>query len=156
PPPPRETAVSRGRAHHRETVRVQARRSGAAAGRMKPSRTTFQTKFFFAALSAAIIALVVAGALFGMTMRGQLAGRIESTLVADARVAAELLSRTTVPASVEELDAEADRIGGLLGARVTFIDADGRVVGDSSETLEGVAAMDNHAGRPEVVEARAN
>jgi two-component system phosphate regulon sensor histidine kinase PhoR len=123
---------------------------------MKPSRTTFQTKFFFAALSAAIIALAVAGALFATTMRGQLDVRIESTLVADARVAAELLSRTTVPASVEELDAEADRIGRLLGARVTFIDADGRVVGDSSETLEGVAAMDNHAGRPEVVEARAS
>jgi two-component system, OmpR family, phosphate regulon sensor histidine kinase PhoR len=122
---------------------------------MKPSRTTFQTKFFFAALSAAIIALAVAGVLFATTTRGQLDVRIESTLVAEARVAAELLSRSTVPASVEELDAEADRIGGLLGARVTFINSDGRVVGDSSETLEGVAAMDNHAGRPEVVEARA-
>ena len=32
----------------------------------------------------------------------------------------------------------------LLGARVTLIAADGRVVGDSSETLEGVAAMENH------------
>jgi len=123
---------------------------------MKPSRTTFQTKFFFAALSAAIIALAVAGVLFATTMRGQLDVRIESTLVAEARVAAELLSRASMPASVEELDAEADRIGDLLGARVTFITEDGRVVGDSSETLEGVAAMDNHSGRPEVVEARAN
>jgi two-component system phosphate regulon sensor histidine kinase PhoR len=122
---------------------------------MKPSRTTFQTKFFFAALSAAVIALAVAGVLFATTMRGQLDVRIESTLVAEARVAAELLSRGAVPAGVEELDAEADRIGGLLGARITFLAADGRVVGDSSETLEGVAAMDNHAGRPEVVEARA-
>ena len=122
---------------------------------MKPSRTTFQTKFFLAALSAAIMALVVAGLLFATTMRGQLDVRIESTLVAEARVAAELLSRATMPSSVEELDAEADRIGAMLGARVTFIAADGRVVGDSSETLAGVAAMDNHAGRPEVVEARA-
>jgi two-component system, OmpR family, phosphate regulon sensor histidine kinase PhoR len=122
---------------------------------MNGSRTTFQTKFFFAALSTAVIALAVAGLLFATTMRGQLDVRIESTLVAEARVAAELLSRATTPSSVEELDAEADRIGGLLGARVTFIAADGRVVGDSSETLEGVAAMDNHAGRPEVLEARA-
>ena len=41
--------------------------------------------------------------------------------------------------TVAELDAEADRIGELLGARVTFIAADGRVVGDSAETLDGVA-----------------
>jgi len=122
---------------------------------MKPSRTSFQTKFFFAAIAAAILALAVAGVLFATTVRGQLDVRIESTLVAEARVAAELLSRATMPGSVEDLDAEADRIGGLLGARVTFITADGRVVGDSSETLEGIAGMDNHAGRPEVVEARA-
>ena len=33
--------------------------------------------------------------------------------------------------------------------------ADGRVVGDSAETLEGVAAMENHAQRPEILEAGA-
>ena len=122
---------------------------------MNPSGTSFQTKFFLAALAATTLALAVAGILFATTMRGQLDVRIESTLVAEARAAAELLSRAPSLSSVEELDAEADRLGGLLNARVTFIAADGRVVGDSAETLEGVAAMDNHSGRPEVVEARA-
>ena len=55
-----------------------------------------------------------------------------------------------------ELNDEAGRLGQLIGARVTFIAPDGRVVGDSAETLEGVAAMENHAQRPEVVEARAH
>jgi len=122
---------------------------------MNPSGASFQTKFFLAALAAATLALAVAGTLFATTMRGQLDVRIESTLVAEARAAAELLSRVPSLSGVEELDAEADRLGGLLNARVTFIAADGRVVGDSAETLEGVAAMDNHAGRPEVIEARA-
>jgi two-component system phosphate regulon sensor histidine kinase PhoR len=122
---------------------------------MNPSGTSFQSKFFLAALAAATLALAVAGILFATTTRRQLDVRIESTLVAEARVAAELLSHVPSLSGVEELDAEADRLGGLLGARVTFIAADGRVVGDSAETLEGVAAMDNHAGRPEVVEARA-
>src|SRR5207245_5077486 len=53
-----------------------------------------------------------------------------------------------------EVEAEADHLGALTGTRVTLIAPDGRVVGDSSETLEGVAAMENHALRPEVVEAR--
>ena len=120
-------------------------------------RATFQTKFFLAALSAAVLALAVAGVLFATTMRRQIDERIETTLVAEARLAADLLgARRRAPAHRSpELDEEADRIGELLGARVTFIAADGRVVGDSAETLEGVAAMENHAQRPEVVEARA-
>ncbi|MHB8533808.1 MAG: histidine kinase dimerization/phospho-acceptor domain-containing protein, partial [Solirubrobacteraceae bacterium] len=53
-----------------------------------------------------------------------------------------------------ELDAEADRIGAILGARVTFIGADGVVVGDSAESLRGVTGMENHGQRPEIVAAR--
>src|SRR5260370_32199549 len=99
---------------------------------MTPARATFQTKFFLAALSAAVIALAVAGLLFATTMRAQTDARIESTLTAEARVAAELLSRAGTPAGPAELNAEADRVGALLGARVTFIPAAARVVGDSS------------------------
>src|SRR6266849_2466831 len=119
-----------------------------------PFRTTYQTKFFFAALSAAVIALAVAGTLFATTVRRQIDATIETTLVAEARLAADLLGRGTPHAAVAELDDEADRIGELIGARVTFIAPDGRVVGDSAETLAGVAAMENHAQRPEVVAAR--
>jgi two-component system phosphate regulon sensor histidine kinase PhoR len=119
-------------------------------------RPTYQTKFFFAAFSAAFIALAVAGALFATTMRRQIDARIEGTLVAEARLASDLLARGTPLATVPELEEEANRIGQLIGARVTFIAADGRVMGDSFETLEGVAAMENHAQRPEVVQARAS
>jgi two-component system phosphate regulon sensor histidine kinase PhoR len=120
------------------------------------ARASFQTKFFFAALSAAIIALGVAGVLFATTMRRQIDARIEATLVAEARMAADLLARGVPQASVPDLDEEADRLGRLIGARVTFIAPDGRVVGDSAETLDGIAAMENHAQRPEIVEARAH
>ena len=119
-------------------------------------RFTFQTKFFLAALASGLIALAVAGVLFATTMRGQIDQRIESTLVAEARLTADLLARGAPSLTLAQLDEEADRVGQLLGARVTFIAADGRVLGDSSETLEGVAAMENHAQRPEVVEARAS
>jgi two-component system, OmpR family, phosphate regulon sensor histidine kinase PhoR len=116
------------------------------------ARATFQTTFFFAALSAAIIALAVAGLLFATTMRRQTDARIEATLVAEARMAADLLSRGT-PATAADLDEQADRLGALIDARVTLIAPDGRVVGDSAETPEGVAAMENHLQRPEVVDA---
>jgi len=122
---------------------------------MTPVRSTFHAKLFFAALAATVIALVVAGALFTLTMRRQLDERIESTVVAEAKLAAELLSRTGA-SSDAELQSEALRVGALIGARVTFIATDGRVLGDSSETPEGLAAMDNHSARPEVIDARAH
>ncbi len=115
---------------------------------------TFQTKLFSAGTVAAAIGLAVAGLLFASTAARRTDAQIEQTLTAEARLAGELLARAAPASAVAELDAEADRIGGLVGARVTFIAADGRVVGDSSETLEGVARMENHASRPEVVEAR--
>src|SRR5581483_10765725 len=115
---------------------------------------TFRGKLFLAALSATLIALAVAGALVARSVQQRMDARIEATLVSEARLTSELLARSTAGGGVAELDEEADRIGALVGARVTFIAPDGRVVGDSSETLDGIAAMENHGRRPEVIAAR--
>ena len=115
--------------------------------------TRFQIRFFVAAFFSAVIALAVAGLFFATTMRRQIDERIERTLIAEARLAANLLSRGRAFGSIQDMDDEADRLGELLGARVTFIAPDGRVVGDSSEPLDGVMAMENHAQRPEMIAA---
>ena len=116
-------------------------------------RTSFQLRFFVAALSTAVLALAVAGLLLATSMRRQADARIEAALHHQVRLAAELIARSN-PAMVPglaELDEEADRVGQLVAARVTFIAADGRVVGDSSEPLDALATMENHAQRPEIV-----
>jgi two-component system phosphate regulon sensor histidine kinase PhoR len=125
-------------------------------------RASFQTKLFLAALSAALLALMVAGGIFAISMRRQTDERIEQTLVTEARLAAELFSRaapstaTTPEALMADLDAEADRLGERLAARVTLIAPDGRVLGDSSEPLQNLPALENHATRPEVLQAGAS
>ena len=86
---------------------------------------TFQTKLFSAGTVAAAIALAVAGLLFASTTARRTDAQVEQTLTAEARLAGELLARAAPAAAVAELDAEADRIGELVGARVTFIAADG-------------------------------
>ena len=108
-------------------------------------------------MSTTVIALVVAGLLFGESMRIRTDARLEQTLVAEARFASELIAGSplvTPDSPPAVLDAQADRMGRLLDARVTLIAPDGRVVGDSAESLEAVASMENHATRPEVVEAK--
>jgi two-component system phosphate regulon sensor histidine kinase PhoR len=64
---------------------------------------------------------------------------------------AHLLGRV-VPFDVhgEDLDNLCRQLAGDLGSRITVIARDGSVLGDSSEAS---AKMENHAGRPEIIEA---
>ena len=68
-------------------------------------------------------------------------------------MAAEMLAHHAA-ATEPELDAEADALGRILGARVTFIAADGRVVGDSDLAPSSCATSRTTATRPEIVAAR--
>jgi len=52
-------------------------------------------------------------------------------------------------------DALADELGPRSHGRVTFIDADGVVLGDSQVSLEELAHVENHRDRPEVAAALA-
>ncbi len=119
---------------------------------------SFRTKLFLAALSTAVISVAVAGVLFAESMRVRADERLEQTMLAEARLASELLSRSaavTADSALSVLDDQADRMGRLLDARVTLIAPDGRVVGDSAETIEGLRSMENHGTRPEVLDAKA-
>ena len=119
---------------------------------------SFQTKLFAAATLAAATALAVAGTLFATTMARRTDERIEQTLVAEAKLAADLLARGAGPVSEpidrrphREFDAEADRLGALLDARVTLIARDGRVLGDSAETPTASRSWKTTRARPEIV-----
>jgi two-component system phosphate regulon sensor histidine kinase PhoR len=115
---------------------------------------TFRTRLFLTSLLAAAVTLLVATALVSWSVRRNVEARIERGLVNEARLAAETLSHRQA-ASPEELDAEADAMGRLVSARVTFIAPDGAVVGDSELAASELRTLENHAGRPEIQRARA-
>ena len=77
--------------------------------------------------------------------------QVEESLVAEARLASELLSDDATYAATRE---EANRLGAQLGARVTLLGLDGRTLGDSSQPVAVVAANEDLGNSPEVVEAR--
>jgi two-component system, OmpR family, phosphate regulon sensor histidine kinase PhoR len=113
---------------------------------------TLRTRTLLSTLAGAVIALLVVAALMNTLERRHMAARIEADLEARTRLAAELLSTRPVAAS---LDAEADDLAALTGARVTFIDEAGRVIGDSEVAERNLAQVDNHNQRAEVLRARA-
>ena len=110
---------------------------------------TFRARVFVASLLAAATTLAVAIALLSYHVRRSVGERIERTLVASARLAAETLSHRR-PATAAELDAEADALARLASARVTFISPDGAVVGDSEVEYGALGSLENHASRTEV------
>ncbi len=118
-------------------------------------RGGFRTKIFFAIFSVAAAVLIAGAAITATALRRQAYDRIERGLVGQTKLAAELLSHREAVSSTQEPQDEAVAIGRDIGARVTLIAADGRVTADSSQDEAGLAALENHAGRPEVGDARA-
>jgi len=114
---------------------------------------TFRIRSFVSALAAAAVTLTVAMTMMSWSVRRSVGDRIERSLINEARLAAETLSHRQ-PATPAELDAEADALGRLVSARITFIAEDGTVTGDSQLTTEELKAAENHKDRPEVLQAR--
>ena len=116
-------------------------------------KTRFRSKVFIGAVAAAAASLLVVAGLLSWQVRRSLLNDIERQITTEARLIADLLS-TAATLDDAALDAEADRLGQLSSSRVTLVAADGRVVGDSTQTREQLAGLENHATRPEVVAAR--
>jgi two-component system phosphate regulon sensor histidine kinase PhoR len=118
-------------------------------------RLSYRVRLFLALTTVAAVALGIAAVVTARQIARTAVARIERGLIGEARLAAELLAHSLPEADLEALDAEADRLGTFVEARVTFIRADGVVVGDSVEDGEALRALENHGLRPEVVQARA-
>jgi two-component system phosphate regulon sensor histidine kinase PhoR len=115
--------------------------------------TSFRTKLFVASVSAAAVSLLVVAMLLSYQVRERQREAIEQRLTDEVRLIADLLSSGSAldPAA---LDREADRLGQYSASRVTLIAEDGRVVGDSTQTPDQLATLENHSTRPEIIAAR--
>jgi two-component system phosphate regulon sensor histidine kinase PhoR len=97
-------------------------------------------------VSVLVLAVV---AIAGGRLRTRLAAEQRAELLRDARAIA------TQWRSVSDADALADTVGRALGYRVTLIAMDGTVLGDSKFDGAELRRLENHAQRPEIVQARA-
>src|SRR5262245_8943455 len=102
----------------------------------------------------AAVSLAIGGALVERRVADEVRAEITQRVTQEAQLLGAELSAHPLP-DVEG-DVWADKRGAAIGARVTLIADDGRVLGDSELTLEQVRTIENHGSRPEVVAARAN
>jgi two-component system, OmpR family, phosphate regulon sensor histidine kinase PhoR len=121
-----------------------------------PAHAGFRTKIFLAAFLVAAGGLVVAGVFIGSSLTAEQTRQTQRTLEIEARLAAELLASSTPPATVEGRDAEADRLGRDLGARVTLVGPAGKAVGDSTRAADDLAGLGTFDALPEIQAARSH
>ncbi|NLE87490.1 MAG: PAS domain-containing protein [Myxococcales bacterium] len=117
-------------------------------------RLGIRAKLFLIALGLITLSVFVAYASARAEIEQDALARIRGDLTVRARLVATRAS--VAPHAADDLaawDALADELGEESGGRVTFIDADGRVVGDSLVPLERLGDVENHGLRPEVVDA---
>ena len=104
-----------------------------------------------AASAAALFAVLL---LVEPGLRERTVAHTRTTLLAEARLMARVVERPLAEATPpSELDALVDGAAREVSARVTIIAPDGRVLADSSLSGPELAAVENHAGRPEVTAA---
>jgi two-component system, OmpR family, phosphate regulon sensor histidine kinase PhoR len=110
---------------------------------------SLRTRLFLTYSILLAVALAVATPLAARKDRSWVVERDTDTL---ARVARYLLLglEQAAPSTDRDWTALAAQAGTALGYRVTFIDGEGRVLGDSEVSSARLAHVENHANRPEV------
>ncbi|MBI2876284.1 MAG: PAS domain-containing protein [Candidatus Tectomicrobia bacterium] len=105
-------------------------------------------------LLLASIVLGVAGVYTTQHLQAGMVDTLRDSLLTQARLMRHLLPPDLLhPERRRDLQPLVHQLGGEIGARITVIQADGRVLADSEKTAREVAAMENHRDRPEVKDA---
>ncbi|HEX7500528.1 MAG TPA: histidine kinase dimerization/phospho-acceptor domain-containing protein, partial [Polyangia bacterium] len=111
-------------------------------------------KLFLVTLALLVVSLIAAETYLLPAVEHDLTERIRQDLYVRLHLVAEraaTYARSTD--SALDWDLLADRLGKIAQARVTFIQEDGRVIGDSEVLTENLGTLENHRERPEVAAA---
>ncbi len=118
------------------------------------TRFGLRERIALGAVVASAAALVTVLLLVGPDLRRRSVEHTRDTLLAEARLMARVVERPLAEGmSSPDLDDLVDAAAREVRARVTIIAPDGRVLADSSLSGPELAAVENHAQRPEVIAA---
>jgi two-component system phosphate regulon sensor histidine kinase PhoR len=102
-------------------------------------------------LGLVVLGVLVSGVAAERSLRRDQLDRLSRSLEERAALVAEQLRGTALDgAHSQALDLLADRLGKAGGMRLSIIDADGTVIGDSQVPHERLARVENHGDREEV------
>jgi two-component system, OmpR family, phosphate regulon sensor histidine kinase PhoR len=113
-----------------------------------------RAKLFAVSLGLIVVSMIASELYLRPAIEANLTDRMRSDLLARLSLV-ELAAGGVHDMSPASWDGLADALGVRAQGRVTFIAADGRVLGDSEVALSDLPALENHRARPEVARALA-
>ena len=123
---------------------------------MKP-RLSFQGWILGGCLVVVVSTLIFVAVVLESSLNGHMLELVRSSMQREILTVREVVrDRWQEGQGIAASDRLADNLGRTVGARVTIITPEGKVLGDSEMAREGVSDMANHADRPEIVQAMAN
>jgi two-component system phosphate regulon sensor histidine kinase PhoR len=113
-----------------------------------------QFKLFLTYFLLSLLGLSIAGVLIFWSEEKRSLNELEQSLLFQTQLLANIFApKLAETSAMTTVDSLADELGHKIGGRITIIDKDGKVVGDSYESGENLLGMENHKDRPEVVSA---
>ncbi len=113
-----------------------------------------QLKLFLTYLLVSLLGFFLAGVLILTSERKRSLTQLEQSMSSQTHLLSDIFS---VPlgdsSSLSKTDSLTDEIGGGIQGRITIIDKQGKVLGDSYESGKALSIMENHRNRPEVASA---
>ena len=107
-------------------------------------------KFFGACAVSTFIAVFVLNFFVSLKLRDDVEEKISNRLKDNAMLVSRIITEDLVHKNASSIQQKVSSLGNQLGLRITVIDSDGKVLGDSQKKPD---LMENHSDRLEIIEA---
>ncbi|MDP3026036.1 MAG: phosphate regulon sensor histidine kinase PhoR [candidate division Zixibacteria bacterium] len=113
-----------------------------------------QLKLFLTYLLVSLLGLFLAGVLILTSERKRSLTQLEQSMFSQTHLLSIIFSTSLCDSlSLAKIDSLTDELSRDIQGRITIIDKQGKVLGDSYESGEKLSNMENHRNRPEVASA---
>ena len=116
-------------------------------------KLSFRSRLLFSFWGVLFLALLLPSLYYRNTLSEDIEADTRSQAIRQLNLAYWLLSRELPIQDAASLQKWCERLGEQLGTRITYVATDGTVVADSKIPFSKVPEMDNHANRPEIIQA---
>ncbi len=117
-------------------------------------KLSLQWKWMMAIFTAGALVLLLMAFYLGSRLTGYFEASFENRWRRELRLAGQQLAATQIDSlTLADADHWSDTTGEILGMRVTLVDLDGFVQGDSEISLADLPEIENHGNRPEIRQA---
>ncbi|MCG6947173.1 MAG: HAMP domain-containing protein [Deltaproteobacteria bacterium] len=116
-------------------------------------KLSFRSRLLFTFWGVLLLALLLPSLYYRQILSADIEADTRANAIGELNSVFWLASREQPFKSTASLQEWCKALGDQLGIRITFVARDGKVIADSKVAFPRVSAMDNHANRPEIIQA---